>query len=177
MDNRVNNWILQRLWYLLFVVKLEGESQLLWILVMRDWKKCVGHSEGKACNLFPWKLLQIQRRQKRYLIEQILSCKTQFFNTVTTVSSAFLSAVKRTLLVKACKNLYQWSWPAVATAEMHNSLPYCAHINCLVSTKIQQESMYVIFICSTPLLHMNFHVRCCFVRLHLCCHLLQGNRT
>jgi len=41
-------------------------------------------------NLFPWKLQQIQRAQEHYLIEQILSYKTLFSNTVTTISCAFL---------------------------------------------------------------------------------------
>ena len=43
-------------------------------------------SEINASYLFPWKLQQIQRAQWLYLIEQILSYKTLFFNIVTTIS-------------------------------------------------------------------------------------------
>jgi len=48
-----------------------------------------GCSENNASYLFPWKLQQIERAQLHYLIEQILSCKTLFLNTVPTLSSTF----------------------------------------------------------------------------------------
>jgi len=73
----------------------------------------------------------------------------------------------------------------VATAEMRHPLPHYANIHCLVSVNVQQASMNVIG-CNflrmeefnyTPLLHTHFHVRCHFVRLPLCCHLLHGNKN
>ena len=45
----------------------------------------VGHSESDASYLFPWKLQQIPEAQEHHFIEQILSYKTLFFNTVTTI--------------------------------------------------------------------------------------------
>ena len=71
-----------------------------------------------------------------------------------------------------------------AAAETHHPPPHCANIHCLVSINVQQALMNVIgchFFCMeefsyTPLLHTNFHVRCHFVRLPLCCHLLHGNK-
>ena len=67
-----------------------------------------------------------------------------------------------------------------AIAELHHSPPHCVHICCLVSINIQEASMNVngchLFlmeeISSTPLIHLHFHIRCHFVRLSLCCHLL-----
>ena len=68
-----------------------------------------------------------------------------------------------------------WTWlvfhTAVATAEMHLSPPYCAHIHCLVSINIQQVLINVSwswFFCKeefndTYLLHTYFHVICHFV--------------
>ena len=63
----------------------------------------------------------------------------------------------------------------IITTEMHHSLPHCAHIHYLVSLNIQQDSVNVNgsnffrmeeFIV-TLLLHMQFCVRHCFVRLPL----------
>jgi len=73
----------------------------------------------------------------------------------------------------------------VTIAEMHHPLPYCAHIHWLVSISIQQALMNVkgchFFHMEesngTPFLHMHFYVRCHFVRLPLCCHLLHGNKV
>jgi len=54
--------------------------------------------------LFPWKLQQIQKAQQHAVIEQILSYKTLFFYIVTTISYAFLPAVKSlcAAIVKIC---------------------------------------------------------------------------
>ena len=66
----------------------------------------VGCSKSNASYLFPRKLQQTRRAQKHCLIEQILSCKTQFFfHMVATFSYAFLPAVSKSLhaeLVKIC---------------------------------------------------------------------------
>ena len=45
--------------------------------------------------LLPWKLRQSSKQH--YLIEHTLSYKTQFFNTVTTISSAFSPAMNKNL--------------------------------------------------------------------------------
>ena len=60
-----------------------------------------------------------------------------------------------------------------------------ANIHCLVSRNVQQALMNVICaIISTwrnSVTHLcfmhNFHVRHCFVKLPLCCHLLHGNKV
>ena len=73
---------------------------------------------------------------------------------------------------------------AVITGEMRHPIPHCAHIHCLVSINIQQDSMNISecsFFCTeefnyTPLLHVHFHVKCHYVRLPLCCHLLHSNK-
>ena len=62
------------------------------------------------------------------------------------------------------------------TAEMHHSPLYCAHIHCLVSINIQQESMNVIFfhmeeLSDTPLSQTHFHFSRHFVNLPLYCDL------
>lgn len=42
-------------------------------------------SENNACSLSPWKLQQIEGAQSHHLIEKILSWKTIFFSTVSTI--------------------------------------------------------------------------------------------
>ena len=73
---------------------------------------------------------------------------------------------------------------AVDTVEKCHPPPHCANIHCLVSINVQQASMSVIG-CKffqvqqfnyTPLHHTQFHVRCHFVRLPLCCHLSHGHK-
>jgi len=59
----------------------------------------------KSSYLFSWKVQQIQRTCLQYLIEQILSYKTLFFNVVTTISNAFLPVINKSLRatpVKIC---------------------------------------------------------------------------
>ena len=73
---------------------------------------------------------------------------------------------------------------AVATAEMQHLLPDCAHIHCLISINVQQESvtvsgyhfLHMWEISGTSVLGMHFCVRQYVVRLPLCCHLSQGNK-
>jgi len=63
----------------------------------------VGCSESNAFYLFPWKLQQ--RAQLQYLMEQIFTYKTLFFNLITTTSYAFLPVMNKSLhatLVKIC---------------------------------------------------------------------------
>ena len=55
-------------------------------------------SESNASHLFSWELEQMQRAQLCYLIEQIVCCKTVFFNVVTTISSAFFCRQR----IRAC---------------------------------------------------------------------------
>jgi hypothetical protein len=50
-----------------------------------------GRSESNISYLFPWKLQYIQRAQLHYLIEQILSYETLFFDIVTTNAYALSS--------------------------------------------------------------------------------------
>lgn len=51
----------------------------------------IARSESNASYLFPWKQ-KTQRTQHRCFTHQILSYKTRFFNTATTVSCAFSAA-------------------------------------------------------------------------------------
>ena len=55
-------------------------------------------------------------------MEQIVSYKTTYFNSVTTISYAFSPAVNKI-----------WPTVRVATVEIHHSSPYCAHIHWLIS--------------------------------------------
>jgi len=54
-------------------------------------------SESDTSYLLLWNLQQIQRAQYHYLIEEILSYKTLSFSIVTTISYAFLLAMKKSL--------------------------------------------------------------------------------
>ena len=67
---------------------LTKESKLL-LLKSNYTHTHIGFFESNATCLFPWKLPQIQRAQ-HYLIEQILSYRTLFFNILTTVNYTFL---------------------------------------------------------------------------------------
>jgi len=51
----------------------------------------------KASSLCAWKIKQIKKAQRFYLIEEILSYKTLFYNIVTTTSYAFLPAMNKNL--------------------------------------------------------------------------------
>ena len=70
------------------------------------------------------------------LTEQILSYKTQFFNSVTIISWVFSPAIDKSLQCHAFNYLHQQRWPTVTvtTDETHHPLPHCAHIHWLVST-------------------------------------------
>jgi len=128
----------------------------------------VGLSISNASYLFPWKQPQIQRAQYHYLIEQILSYKTLFFNIVITTSYAFSLVMNKSLhatLVKICTSRgdhchchQYWNTPPRS---------HRAHTCCSVSINIQQASVNVnrCWFCmeefhDTPMLHMHFHVRC-----------------
>jgi len=71
----------------------------------------------------------------------------------------------------------------ITTAKTHHPSPHCAHVHCLVSINVQQDSMNI-FGCyffhmeefSSKHLHSYFHVRCHSVRLSLCCHLSYSNK-
>ena len=68
--------------------------------------------------------------------EQILSYKTQFFNSVTIISWVLSPAIDKSLQCHAFNYLHQQRWPTVTvtTDETHHPLPHCAHIHWLVST-------------------------------------------
>jgi len=107
---------------------------------------CAGSSKSHASYLCPWKLQQ--GAQYHYLIEQILSYKKLFFNTVTAISSAFLPAMNKTLhavLLKTCTSrgapLFHSCYGGVA-ADMHHPSPH-SDIHCLVSINAQHASMDV----------------------------------
>ena len=76
------------------------------------------------------------------LIEQILSYKALFFNTVAVISYAFLPAMNKSLhamLVKMCTSRNDPYLPICydgVIAEMHHPPPHCAHIHWLVSRNI-----------------------------------------
>jgi len=63
----------------------------------------VGHSESNASYFFPWKLSQLQKAQSQFLMKQIFSYKTLFFNVVTTISSVFLPAMIKSLCATLVK--------------------------------------------------------------------------
>jgi len=104
-------------------------------------------------------------------MEQILSYKKLFFNTVTTINGAFLPVMNKSLhfmLMKTCTS--KGAPPSLSP------LLKCRthHLTFLTSTiNIQQESISVSgcsFICTeefndASLLHTHRHARCHFVRL------------
>ena len=91
------------------------------------------------------------------MIEQVLSYNTVLsFSVGTTISHAFLPAMKKSLHValrKICTSGDDsCAWPfkmwivfhdTVTTAETHHPPPHCAHIHCLVSINVQQALMNV----------------------------------
>ena len=65
----------------------------------------IHRSKSNASYFIPWKLQQLRRTQQHYQIKRVLSCITVLFNTVTTISSAFLPAMNKSLhatLVNIC---------------------------------------------------------------------------
>jgi len=96
---------------------------------------------------------------KHYLVEQIPSYKTLFFNIVTTISYAFLSAVNKSLntaLIKICTSPLLWA---------HHLTPHCAHIHWLVFRNVSKCQW--LSVGAIHSLHPHFHVRHHFVRLSL----------
>ena len=133
---------------------------------------------------FPWELQKIQRAQQHYWIKHILSYETLFFGMVTTISSAFLPAMNKSLhaaLVKIWTSRGDPLLPLLKCATLHCltvlTLP------CLGSRNIQQvliSGQWVPFflhggIHYTPLLHTCFNVRHSSVRLPFCCSLPHSN--
>ena len=99
---------------------------------------------------------KIQRAQQYYLIEQILSYRTQFFSIVTTISYTFSSVMNKSLHAMLKKSAWlSRIWIVfhfvVTTAETHHSPPHCAHIHFLVSKNLfsasVSESQWVPFFC------------------------------
>jgi len=85
-----------------------------------------------ASHLFAWK--QIQRAQQRYLIEQILSYKTLFFNIVNAISYIFslVTGICMPYLWKStvaqmihCLCCYYWNTPPTTSLCWHP--PFCIH--------------------------------------------------
>ena len=76
------------------------------------------------------------------------------------------------------------AWPYGTWFVFHILLSHCTHIHCLVFINVQKVSVNVKgcnFFCMeeiscTPLFHTQFHVRCHFVRLPLCCHPSHGSK-
>ena len=118
-------------------------------------------------NLFPWKLQQIQRAQEHYLIEQILSYKMPFFNTVTIMNCAFLPVVNKSLhavfiticttgsdplllspLLKHTSHGLLWSHPQVG---LHRHSQVLLNVNECHFFNMEELS-------DTPLLQTHFHV-------------------
>jgi len=139
----------------------------------------IGYSESNVSYLFPWELPQIQRAQKHYLIEQILSYKILFFSVVYTISYAFFASHAQEPACHPCKNLHghpEHGWffmllsPLLKLTTHHLSLHFQL-MNVSGSHFFHMEKFS-----STPLLHLHFRVRCHFVRLPLCCPLLNGNK-
>ena len=115
-----------------------------------------------------------------------ISYKTLFFHIITTISYTFSPVMNKNLhavLVKICTSRGD-PLSLSALLKCTTLCLHCAHIHCLVSINIQQESMNVNggnFLCmeqfsDTPLLHMYFHIRHHFVRLSLCCHLSHSSK-
>ena len=99
--------------------------------------KHLGHSESNTSDLFPWKLQQVPRAQHHCLIEQILSYKTVFVNTVTTISSAFLLVMNKNLhamLAKVCMAI----WNVACLSHQSSSLlkHTTHHLTMLTSTDL-----------------------------------------
>ena len=131
--------------------------------------------------------IYFQGNYKRYkehnnsLIEQILSYKRVFFNTVTTTSSAFSPAMSKSLhaaLVTICtsrddpllKCTTSVSLTVLTTTVWSLSMQALMNVSGCHFVRMEEFS-------STPLLHLHFHARLHSVRLPLCCHLSHGNNT
>ena len=123
-----------------------------------------------------------EHNSTHYMIEQIFSYKTLFFNTVTTIGCAFSLVINGSLRaelltsapaeVPLCHCHHCWNAP---------STPHCAHTH---SRNVQQVLMngsgchvfHVEEFSSIRLLHPHFHVRHHSVRLPVCCHLSHGSK-
>lgn len=84
---------------------------------------------------------------------QILSYKTFLFNTITTISGAFLLVMNKSLhsmLAKFCTSSPELAFQVIVTDQTHHPLPHCLHKHCLVSINIQQslnECQWVLIFC------------------------------
>ena len=89
-----------------------------------------------ASHLFAWKVQQIQRAQQRYLIEQILSYKTLFFNIVNAISYIFslVTGICMPYLWKStvaqmihCLCCYYWNTPPTTSLCSHPLFGFHKH--------------------------------------------------
>ena len=103
----------------------------------------VGHSKSNAFYLFPWNLQHIQRAQYHYLLEQILSYKTQFFNAVTIISCALPKMNKslHAVLVKICSSGSDLL--SLSPLLKHSIQHHTVLTSRLVSINVQQAPMTV----------------------------------
>ena len=106
-----------------------------------------------------------------------------FSNIVTTISSAFLPAMNKSLYATLVKICTQGCDPLSLSPLLHHPLPHCAHSHCLVSINFQQTSVdvngYHFFhmeeFSDPHFLHTHFHISYYFVRLLLCFHWSYSN--
>ena len=80
-------------------------------------------------------------------MEQILSCKTLFFNAVITITYTFLLTMNKSLH-DVLKKIYSLDLQsknhiAVTTVETHHSPSHGAHIHSFVSINVQQALMHI----------------------------------
>ena len=105
-------------------------------------------SESNVFYLFLWKLQQIQWAQSHYLIEQILSYKTLFFNIVT-ISYAFPSAMNKSLHVALVKIYTSRGDPLLSPLLKWTTHHLTVHMSTVWSplrfSKYQWTSVYAIF--------------------------------
>jgi len=99
--------------------------------------------------LFPRKLQQIQRSQSHYLIEQILSNETLFFNVVSTISCSFLTAMNKCSSFHGMTALHDHSRQHGLSFTLQSPLLKCTTHNLtvlpytVVSRNVQQTSVTV----------------------------------
>ena len=137
----------------------------------------VGCSKSNASHLFPWKQQQVPWAQYCCSIEQILSYKTVIFNVVINISSAFWTVMNlHVMLLKTCTSGGQPLSPSAPPASSLFLWPLFGLHKCSQVLNANRCNFFCMEeFSATALHHMHFHVRCCYVRLPLCCHLSQGN--
>ena len=133
-------------------------------------KRNLSCSKSSASCLFPWNNSRIQRTQQNYLTEKILAYKTLLFNIITTSSYTFLPMIN---------NCTSRSDP-LSTSPL---LKHTTHCLTVFTSTTQLPSVFsnhrlismgtTFSACRNSVMpiHLHSHIRCQFVRLHLCCHL------